>query len=390
MDNYSKFAGYIDGSLSREEEAAFFANIANNEDLRVEFRKYFSMVNTFKSTSKAYLPSNTSINNIYNTLGLTMPAGMPAPNVVPQRTILKPGVLPLIISSLISIIGTAIVIFTFFNPGKSYEIDKPNVYPVKDGPELVNNVKLDNKSIEYDQSIIKSNPLSKKNILNTTGRVINGNKFVDNNYYPAEGHLLPGNFTSSLDGFHNSYDSPQVVMISSQKNHFITGEIFSSPVFDKLNLVIKGKTNWNIPRETISPYSLANFNNTSIGLYYELTEKLGIGLEVSQETFFVKYQGKESNGRNYEYQQQPNFTSSCLNIGYKWLKEDNIFLSSKISAGLNSYGAIGRMSAEISYSPYANISFPIGIEYSDMIFKHQNRYFNSTKLGIYYGLSYKF
>jgi hypothetical protein len=153
---------------------------------------------------------------------------------------------------------------------------------------------------------------------------------------------------------------------------------------------LRGANYWNAQSPTIGPKVLSNFNNTGLTAFYKLNTNFYAGLDIRQETFFLTYSGQE-NGEYFDYQQQPNFTTASAIFRYK---AENIGLGispfAQISAGLNKAGFLGRAMTGIQYKIIPSFSVMMGIEYNTILYKHQNNYFNNSKIGLNYGLMYMF
>jgi hypothetical protein len=54
------------------------------------------------------------------------------------------------------------------------------------------------------------------------------------------------------------------------------------------------------------------------------------------------------------------------------------------------YGYLGRVTGGLEFMPYSDIAFIVGLEYSNMFFTHQQNLFSAQKLGLNYGMAYKF
>jgi long-subunit fatty acid transport protein len=158
-----------------------------------------------------------------------------------------------------------------------------------------------------------------------------------------------------------------------------------------LQIEWNASTAWMMPDASINPSSFAKFNNNSVSVFYELDNNWIIGAGLRQETFFQDFEGTDSRGERFRYEQQPNLTTYSLALRYR----TNPFwgfcsLLSQGTVGLNNAGPVVRGSVGTEISLSNAFSFVVGLEYSNLFYKHQNSNYNSSKMGLVYGLNFKF
>jgi len=149
-------------------------------------------------------------------------------------------------------------------------------------------------------------------------------------------------------------------------------------------------SSWNVQKATMTPHVLSQFNNSSLALLYEASESIKLGGELKQETFFQKYRGTDLNGLNVIYEQQPNFTTFTGLVRLTsngWVRVKPFI---QANAGWNKVGYVFRAVTGVSYCPYYDVSFNLGVELSDLLYFYQSKGFNSTKFSINYGFGYSF
>ncbi len=151
---------------------------------------------------------------------------------------------------------------------------------------------------------------------------------------------------------------------------------------------LRGSQNWNSEKATLPPSDYAKFNNYSFALFYDLSEVFSVGLDVRQETFFNRFYGKDADGIMKTFETQPNYTSLGLALRYYAMPNANLKPFAQITLGGNSVGLASRAMAGLKYEPYRNIAFVIGLEYSNLAYWFDNNSFNSSKVGLNYGVQY--
>ena len=62
----------------------------------------------------------------------------------------------------------------------------------------------------------------------------------------------------------------------------------------------------------------------------------------------------------------------------------------QISIGGNNYGVVGRGMLGIKYKAVTGISFIIAGEWNSFLYKHENKWYDSEKIGVNYGVSFEF
>jgi hypothetical protein len=177
---------------------------------------------------------------------------------------------------------------------------------------------------------------------------------------------------------------------SSSFNDLLINNI--NPGNNRLGLTaeLRGSQYWFMPGEaTVNPEKFAMFNNTAASLLYQLTDNISVGADIRQETFFQVFEG-DSAGLKFRYSQQPNFTSYGLIMRYNITHWGDFSPMGQIYIGGTNAGLIGRLMAGMAYSPYPDISFMLGIEYSGLKYTHQVQGYNASKLGVNYGVGFSF
>jgi len=156
-----------------------------------------------------------------------------------------------------------------------------------------------------------------------------------------------------------------------------------------LSLEFRGSNYQSTQKPTIDPMHYSPLNNMALALSYNINNNLSAGLDVRQETFFLRYNSTQ-NGEQFIYEQQPNFTTFSGTVKYKIDGWGGFRPFASASAGINSVGFVGRAMLGAEYNVFGNFSLMIGVDFSNLTYTHQNNYFNSSKFGLNYGLIYSF
>lgn len=129
------------------------------------------------------------------------------------------------------------------------------------------------------------------------------------------------------------------------------------------------------------------YDDASVALLYQLSDRHTFGLEVGNEAFPQVFEGMR-NGRVIRYEQQP--TAQWAGLVYRHsfpALADRFVPFLQGFAGGSTFGPLGRVAGGIQYSPAGPLTFLIGLEGSLLGYQFQNTWFTSSKLGFTYGVA---
>jgi hypothetical protein len=196
------------------------------------------------------------------------------------------------------------------------------------------------------------------------------------------GHIA----TPSVD----SYLSEEFPRPDSEDNiyqNFLSRDI---DLTNNFSVEVRGSQDWLMNSSNITPATFPKFNNMAVTAMYALSDDFQAGIDIRQENFYQEFTGyDEVNHKIYNIQQQPNFTSAGIALRYTWNKDGWLPVINQLTMGGTNAGMIGRFMLGTQYSPYHNITFMLGVEYSILRYFHQDQYFASPKVGLNYGVSFK-
>ncbi len=139
------------------------------------------------------------------------------------------------------------------------------------------------------------------------------------------------------------------------------------------------------------PAQTAWYDNMSIGLLYQLSDRNTVGLEFGNESFAMAFEG-ERNGQVIRYEQQP--LSAWAGITYRQtlptIGSTAFAPFGQVLLGGSKYGPLGRLTAGIVYAPSGPLSFIFGLEGSTMAYQFQDSWFGTSKIGLTYGVAVRF
>lgn len=388
MDNYSdKLLDYVTGNLPIDEEEELFEMLSKNPEIREELRNFTFINSALKSSSVTLMPPLAVTANIFKKAGFSVPskigkyvAGASAAGLATSFFSGK-----VFAALATAIIATASTIFVMNEidsndslSAKSEKISRNLKQPQHNMPEII---------LDIPTTIAADNDLETNEIINSDIYTENI-KTKSNNISMAV--VSPfAETTSNISQINIS--KANSITESSEYSPFTYSESWFAGLQNiGLSLEIKNSTAWNLPKETIYPSEQALLNNMDMFLFYELNPQFSIGLGIKQETFFVQYTGSDDTALEIYYEQNPNLTNLELALRYRVIKTAGFEPFVGVNFGGSSYGLIGRASLGNHFRLTNELGLTMSIDYSKIFFRHQSRKFTADKIGINYGIIYKF
>lgn len=419
MDNSEKIINFIDGNLSDSAEKELFNAISMDDSLRLELKNLLSMKNTIKESFNFYEPSLAMTASLYKELNVSLP-----PNIIEPKinkfgsNIMGFQIKSLLAGALITLL-TLLSIYYFYSKYNNSDISR-NTDLIKnsnniEGNSYSNNNFVDKSNLSSKMQEGTQNNQSREKIKNSIGKTNNGfksnhlfslnnNKSKDNQAFENSQSIaseLNEKIVSPSDiSFNNLLDNVNKFdlinkNISLQKIQTeINSQLDSNEnhINPKLGISVElvRLINWNLQKATIDPSKSNYFNNSAISLLYQMSDKIEIGTEIRQETFFLKYNGIENQDLKFQYEQQPNFTNYGLIFRYKPINFDKNTISIQTVLGGNYFGYTGWITLNYNYNYDDLITFYIGTDFGVFLYNYQGNIFNSEKFGLNYGIKFKF
>lgn len=394
MENTQVYIDFLDGNLDYASEKEFAEKFAYDDDYRMDFKDFLNITRIIQNNNYSYGPSLAETSNIYSLLGYKLPITNPnhysalsSSKIVPKNFINKNFLI-----GIMSSLATLFIVFVigyFLNnsgylmindniiPSKSFNnfvLEKNSTNQLKSG-NIISEKKQPQKLIISKNNINNNQKMQKSNIIDATQTT----NYIENAYFD--------DVFSLADFLNNSKE------IATNNNHLMNHEnnlIFNSDgnENDLFDIEIKNTLNWNLPKENIYPSELSKFNNLSISGIYNLSQSIGIGAEIRQETFYTKYNGSDSISQNFNYYQHPNFLTLGFFLRFSYNLSNNFNSLSQINIGINDYGVVSRGLIGLEYNFYNGLDFILHLEYSQLFFQHQSNLFDAKKIGLHYGLKF--
>ena len=393
MDNLQQYMDLFAGRLDENTESKLLSDLSLDSNMRTEFKSYVLLTDGIKRSMDTFEPSSHVKSRIYAKAGYNSP-GVNSSNSAGKFVNGK--LFTGLVSGLATAITTIIIMLSIIpqNRGimKIQNAENKNSIKTEQNeiPKIVSHevVNLNNNSNPIIKYVyVEKEP--EKTSINAKNEIVNRENIQNQELLVSEPVLLNNNQIKKTNNANIENDFLNLPATSGSNNLFETDNATSSSD-RRYSIGLRNFVNWNIPNETVYPAQISNFNNLGLELCYSVSDNIFIGADLRQETFFGNYQGKDNEGNLKNYEQQPNLTSYGFVFKYIFFEYNNFKINSQFNMDFNTYGYIVRPMIGFEYNLYPNLSVSSDLEYGRMWFNHQGKLFNTSKIGINYGINYKF
>lgn len=421
MNNFEILNDLIEGSLKDAQEKSVYAELSSDSSMRQEMRSLLAVNNSINSNKALFVPNPASKGAIFGQLGLATATG------AATASFWKSKVFYAIASSIATVLLMLGVYFGFMNgeddtAKEKYIVNRKPIIELEKLDELAY-LPIENKNAKVIP-VTRAKRESSAGVENYTENVRNqsvGSNFDSaekENIYIKENQLRINNNDISKDLAINksnsdNYASNNLDISKNFENDILANNINPNNKFNRNVIEYNGFANnkksslgrfsleWNnsesvhFPEERITPSQFAPFHNNSISLLYDVNQRLTLGANVRQETFYLVFSGLGDDGIQKIYEQQPNLTSFSGLMRYdlfEWQNDLPLELKTftELQIGGNAIGPLGRVGFGFEIRPTQNITFVVSGNYSQLRYWHQNRGFRSEKFSLNYGVKFGF
>lgn len=381
-EKYQIIYEYLDGELPSEQESELFALLATDQEARNEMKSALAIKEAVRSDSVAFVPPIKSTNKIFSALGFSAPAAVVATASISKFAALKNWLLlqtKYIATGISSAIVTAAIMLMLLPKENANEsisnVSSTKIYNPKEAiaqqqqpiPEIKEKVVYkyivveqknpDSKSIESDDQVIK--------LRSSSPEIIN----PQNNLSAGRSQMFPMNINIT---------------------NLLPEEILPDKQDSKISFEFKGMSYTSDLEEKVRPAEKQSLNNSSFSVIYDYSNEFAFGLNYSRENFYQKFEGYENN-QLYQYEQNPNFETFSLIGRYspEFLKFDYGKIYTQAAIGGNKVGFVGRLGIGAEIPIFNEHSLQVGYDISNMYYKHQSKWFSSSKKGLAFGVKLK-
>lgn len=374
MNKQEQILSFFDEELSISEEKELFTSLASDENFRNDFKNHYKMEKSIYENMNSFNPTANQSAGIFSGLGISaIPSNEPNAGNISWLNYFLVGAG--------SALTTVIIMLMLFNSGSDQNIagNIKNSYPLIIRDTILKHQAPEKIHIKQETEIVdkqKENPGS--NIIEKNIQPIYYSSAVAKNTSNKDHNKIDlRNNTFNQTGIKtNDYNSLILQDLNKKNDLGLSVELFTS-------------TYWFYPEHRVPPVKYSNLNRLGAAVYYCLTEDLSLGMDIRRETFEVSYRGMED-GQYFNYYQQPNLTTVGLNVRYDLLEYCGFDFFAKMNAGWNLYGYLFRPAVGMKYFISENVYLLLDLEYSKMMFNHQNNYYNAEKYGFNYGINVRF
>jgi len=451
MSKFDKLNEFLEGELPSSEEQSLFNDIASDDKLRGEFKNLLAIGAAVKNNKKAFVKNDKTKKAVFASLGLSIPvadAVTTAAGSAGAGAAIGYGAKSLFTIGALSAVATALVMWFMMEPDGDFlkqntisnEFTQPNL--VIELPEegaavsnseyaVVSSRSVDESNIESKNykalyfSELENNRSLKQSLVQYKGTVsrqaeeISGYKndiallnseIVDlRQSYKEQSersltnmNALESDLISEMDNLHTEISS-QSELISNYENQLKTmntsainsDDMEIIPMTNRFNnskwsAEWRGSQTFEMTDVDYSSGNVSQFNNNAVAVMYNFDNGFSFGTELRQETFQLEFNGDDQNGINYNYTQEPNFTSLSVFGRQRFDISQTIDPFAQLTLGGNKIGIVGRAMGGVVYSPYDYLNLTFGLEYNYMSYQYQGVRFGSGKIGVNYGVNIQF
>ena len=154
---------------------------------------------------------------------------------------------------------------------------------------------------------------------------------------------------------------------------------------------LRGMNSKSYPSADKSLESAQGFSNLAIGLYYEFTESHSFGMEIGQEPFTQLASSPDAG----MFQNEQNPILFWVGLSYRGTLQKMTYLGDlqpygQITLGSTQVGPMGKAIVGLQYNTASGFGINLGLEGSLLYYQNNQTKSNTRKLGLTYGLQYKF
>jgi hypothetical protein len=397
MTDYQKLlTDYINENLTPRDERRLFRRLSKDDLLRSDMEQLQELKRKQGAVKGQPFPSSASTAVVFAKAGYSSGSNSFLASAVSVKLLTG------VVSSLVTALLT-VGYFMFFNSGNISEHENQISEPVADATVI-------NKVVETPAPTI---PESKtQNILNDSGD--NSVSDKSKNETVASSRIIDNQeeMKTTADIAQSSIELRSVALNHNSLDIEDESEIYTFikpnqeiPTYrprvpknkksvleympEGLSISVTSSMFNNTDDSPVTPSYIAPLHNFSATLLYKLTDKAELGFSARQETFYVDYLGTKD-GLPFRFEQQPNFTTYDLIFRYNLPLAHRLNSFLQTGVGTNFYGLTNRWAVGLEYEISDSWKIYVQPEYDVLFFKHENQYFNSSKYGLTYGVSYEF
>lgn len=399
INNSEMLTLLMDGELESSQEPAIFSELAKNEELRAEFHDHLRFKEAASRDTDAFALPIGATAGVFSRLGFE--SALKGTAAVGMGVVLKKIWIP-----LTTAITSAVI--TFFAIGGLSTDSSSDTNP-SGAPHSVQSEEV---QVQTNNSGLPGAPAPMIVYRDAPPRIIYRN-VVPEGYVPAqsaanstERTLGTELATTAMNNRPNYVISPsgsamfsQAQLSSRARKEYpeVDMEAQFAPHLDYDNyessffFTLRGMNSKSYPSADESLQSSQGFSNIAIGLYYEFTDNHSFGMEIGQEPFTQLANSTEAG----MLQNEQNPILFWVGLSYRGTLHKMSFLGDlqpygQITLGSTQVGPMGKAIVGLQYNTTSGFGINLGLEGSLLYYQNNQTKSNTRKLGLTYGLQYKF
>ncbi|MCB2204734.1 hypothetical protein KQI65_08290 [bacterium] len=377
---------FLDGELDGAHEEVLFRRLSENADLRGEMQDNLAIRKAIQHDTEAFTPPAVATSAVFGALGFSIPSTSSAAAAAPAansmlRSIWVSG------GSAMLAVTAAVMLYMLFPAPVSQNTERVISSPateltVQELPAL-SDLAVSTPVARTAAPPVAAVPVKPQALPSALAALAK-----------AEGKLN----LRPIDGLKDVSGDPHARSVPHEQVFFY--DLLPTP--SGLTLQARNVALRSYPAPAIVSQSESWFRNVNLGVFYALSDHHSIGVETGQEAFPQRFNGIQTQGieagKDVGYEQNPLAywaTAVYQFNGDALLPHVYPFVQLQAGGAFNldqgvGLGPLGRAVAGLKLKPFDRIAFVVGAEGSVLMYKFQNNWFRTEKLGLTYGLSYEF
>ncbi|MCZ7557351.1 MAG: hypothetical protein M5R41_13200 [Bacteroidia bacterium] len=364
---------YLDGELDGPHEEALFRMLSEDGALRAEMQDHLAIRKAVQHDTQAFTPPAAATAAIFGALGFSIPAATTAAASGAGKIWFASGsaILAVVTSMLLSTLFTSTDQQIYADAGvPAAPVMTLNIEESAPLGDIVSSAPADTRQ---GRSVSDSQPVLEELPKPTA--------FEEQPEQLVEIECLP----PAAFGERGEPD------LRGLRAPFIPYVSFLRMPVDGMMFYLRNTASQSSPAGTFGASSELLMNNLHIGALYPLSRYHALGVEFGREIFPQSFDGT-LRGAVVRYEQSP--VVYCATAVYQLTAGEVLPLMhpyAQIQAGAAfNLGPLARAGLGVAVKPFEKISLLIGAEGSILAYKFQNKWFDTKKLGLTYGLRYEF
>lgn len=389
----------LDGELEPMHESSLFGELSVNSELRADFKQQLAIRSAVQNDRLALIPPVALTSSLFSGLGFAAPLAGAAAGAAGGGLLLQ--WLSRLGLPLLSAITAAGITFGISSQGTSptsttqtvlqeptiseaQTVPAPAIEPVVVQPTRVVRNSAIESALRAEIASLRASLLAERarNEAPSTPVVASNTPTIQT----VEHRLSVIDQVEVTNNMALTYSNePRLVQATAMEPLRLRSLMYPSFLLQVRGLSAQPLTDVNV-----NPQS-GWYDNVSLGFLYELSQSDAVGLEVGTESYAMAFEGTV-NSQVIRYEQQPLATWAGATYRHTFPSIGTSPFSpfGQVLVGGTKFGPLGRLTAGITYAPAGPLTFILGIEGSSMAYRFQNAWFNSSRVGLTYGMAARF